>query len=128
MKQPQGKLLYVIKGEILDVAVDIRKGAPSFGKWISVMLSVENKRQLYVPPGYAHGFYVLSEEADVVYKCTDFYAPNDEYGIIWNDPAIGIDWPEISPVLLDKDSKYKGLKDIPEVNFPLYSEKYDHFF
>ena len=128
LKQPQGKLLYVIKGEILDVAVDIRKGAPSFGKWISVMLSVENKRQLYVPPGYAHGFYVLSEEADVVYKCTDFYAPNDEYGIIWNDPAIGIDWPEISPVLLDKDSKYKGLKDIPEVNFPLYSEKYDHFF
>lgn len=122
LQQPQGKLLYVIKGEIFDVAVDIRKGSPEFGKWVSAVLSGDNKRQLYVPPGFAHGFCVISEEADVIYKCTDFYAPDDEYGIIWNDPAIGIDWPEITPVLSDKDSKYKGLKEISKEKLPLYNK------
>ena len=91
LKHPQGKLLYVIKGEIFDVAVNMRKGSPNFGRWISVMLSGENKKQLYVTPGFAHGFCVISEEADVIYKCTDFYAPGDEYGVIWNDPDIGVD-------------------------------------
>jgi dTDP-4-dehydrorhamnose 3,5-epimerase len=121
LKHPQGKLLYVIKGEIFDVAIDIRKGSPGFGKWVSVILSDENKRQLYVPPGFAHGFCVLSEKADVIYKCTDFYAPDDEYGIIWNDPDIGIDWPETNPVLSDKDSNYNRLNDLPEGYLPLYS-------
>jgi dTDP-4-dehydrorhamnose 3,5-epimerase len=121
LKHPQGKLLYVIKGEIFDVAIDIRKGSPGFGKWVSVILSDENKRQLYVPPGFAHGFCVLSEKADVIYKCTDFYAPDDEYGIIWNDPDIGIDWPEINPVLSDKDSNYNRLNELPENFLPFYS-------
>ena len=121
LKHPQGKLLYVIKGEIYDVAVDIRKDSPGFGKWISTILSSENKKQFYVPPGFAHGFCVLSDEADVIYKCTDVYAPEDEYGIIWNDPAIGIDWPISTPVLSEKDSNYRNLEDIPKQFLPAYS-------
>ncbi len=122
LKHSQGKLLYVLRGEIFDVVLDIRKGSPSFGKCISVILSSENKRQFYVPPGFAHGFCVTSEEADVIYKCTDFYAPDDEYGVIWNDPEIGIKWPVTDPVLSEKDGRYKVLKDIPEDNLPVYSE------
>ncbi len=121
LRHPQGKLLYMIRGEIFDVAVDIRKGSPSFGKWVSVILSSENKKQFYVPPGFAHGFCVLSEEADVIYKCTDFYKPDDEYGIIWNDPEIGIEWPVIDPVLSEKDGKYQTLKNIIVDNLPVYS-------
>ena len=120
LKHPQGKLLYVIKGEIFDVAVDIRKGSPTFGKWAGVTLSDENKRQLYVPPGFAHGFCVLSEEADVIYKCTDFYAPDDEYGIIWNDPDIGINWPTANPVLSDKDINYSKLNNLSKNLLPIY--------
>lgn len=122
LKHPQGKLLYVIKGEIFDVAVDIRKGSPNFGKWVGVMLSSGNKKQFYVPPGFAHGFCVISEEADVIYKCTDLYAPDDEYGVMWNDPNIGIDWPVKNPALSDKDCNYNMLKDIPEVILPIYEE------
>ncbi len=120
LKHPQGKLLYVIKGEILDVAVDIRKGSPNFGMWTSVVLSSENKKQFYVPPGFAHGFYVISEEADVTYKCTDLYAPGDEYGVIWNDPELGIDWPVDSPLLSEKDAVFEALKNIPEENLPVF--------
>ena len=92
---PQGKLVRVIKGKVFDVAVDIRQGSKTFGKWYGVELSEENKKQFYIPEGFAHGFLVLSDIAEFCYKCTDFYHPGDEGGLAWNDPAIGIEWPEI---------------------------------
>lgn len=111
LKHPQGKLVRVVTGEAFDVAVDIRQGSPTFGQWFGDILSAENKRQLYVPPGFAHGFCVLSETADFLYKCTDFYTPGDEYGIRWNDPEIKIDWPIHDPVLSAKDETAPWLKD-----------------
>jgi len=113
-KYPQGKLVRVIKGEVFDVAVDLRKNSKTYGKWYGVILSEENKRQFYIPEGFAHGFLVLSDEAEFTYKCTDFYHPEDECGIIWNDPDIGIDWPleDIEEVILsEKDKKWKTLKE-----------------
>ncbi|MDO5445396.1 MAG: dTDP-4-dehydrorhamnose 3,5-epimerase [Eubacteriales bacterium] len=103
----QGKLVRVIKGEVFDVAVDIRKDSPTFGKWFGAILSEENCRQFYISPGFAHGFYVLSDIAEFCYKCTDFYHPGDEGGIIWNDPDIGIEWPGLAgePLLSEKDKK-----------------------
>ena len=101
-RYPQGKLVYVITGEIFDVAVDIRRGSPTFGKWEGIYLSSDNNRQIFVPEGFAHGFCVVSETADVLYKCTDFYHPDDEFGILWSDPTIGITWPVASPVLSSK--------------------------
>ena len=95
-KYPQGKLVRVIKGEVYDVAVDIRKDSPTFGKWFGIILSAENKKQFYISPGFAHGFLVLSDKAEFCYKCTDFYHPGDEGGIAWNDPSIGIKWPYLS--------------------------------
>ena len=92
---PQGKLVRVIKGEVFDVAVDVRKDSDTYGKWFGVILSEENKKQFYISPGFAHGFLVLSDTAEFCYKCTDFYHPNDEGGIAWNDPKIGIDWPNV---------------------------------
>ena len=109
---PQGKLVRAITGEIFDVAVDIRPGSPTFGRWVGETLSGENARQLYVPPGFAHGFCVLSETAHVQYKCTDVYHPGDEIGIVWNDPEIGIDWPLTDPVLNEKDRKAPRLAEI----------------
>jgi dTDP-4-dehydrorhamnose 3,5-epimerase len=105
IQHPQGKLVRVIRGEVFDVAVDIRKNSPTFGKWEGVTLSEENRRMLWIPPGFAHGFYVTSETAEFVYKCTDFYAPQYERSIIWNDPDIGITWPldGEEPVLSEKD-------------------------
>ena len=91
--QPQGKLVRVISGEVFDVAVDLRKASRTYGKWIGVRLSAENKKQFFIPKGFAHGFVVLSDEAEFVYKCTDFYKGDDEGGILWNDPDIGIEWP-----------------------------------
>ena len=120
LKHPQGKLVYVIKGQILDVAVDIRKGSPFFGQWVGVTLSAEKKRQLYVPEGFAHGFCVLSKTADVFYKCTDVYSPEDEGGILWADPDIGIDWPVETPILSEKDGSYPKLIEIPEELLPTY--------
>ncbi|MFU2080094.1 dTDP-4-dehydrorhamnose 3,5-epimerase [Avibacterium endocarditidis] len=103
-KNPQGKLVRVIAGVIFDVAVDLRKNSPTFGKWVGEILSAENKRQLWIPEGFAHGFYVLSDEAEFVYKCTDYYNPNAEHSLIWNDPTIGIEWPIIGePNLSNKD-------------------------
>jgi dTDP-4-dehydrorhamnose 3,5-epimerase len=102
-QRPQGKLLRVIRGEIFDAAVDIRVGSPTYRQWIGVVLSAENHRQLYVPPGFAHGFCVTSDAAEVEYKCTDYYDPEHELRILWNDPAIGIDWPTREPLLSDKD-------------------------
>lgn len=113
-KNPQGKLVRVISGEVYDVAVDLRKGSDTYGKWYGVLLSAENKKQFYVPEGFAHGFVVMSETAEFVYKCTRFYDPSDEGGLMWNDPEIGIDWPvpENAELLLsEKDQHHQPLKD-----------------
>ena len=111
-EHPQGKLVRVIKGEIFDVAVDIRASSPTFGKWVSRILSEKNKELLWIPPGFAHGFLVLSENADFVYKCTDYYTPGDECSINWDDPDLSIDWPKISapPNLSKKDENAPFLK------------------
>ena len=104
---PQGKLVRVVEGTIFDVAVDVRDGSPTFGNWVGIELSAANKKQLWVPPDFAHGFLVLSETAEVLYKATDYYAPEHERSIQWNDPDIGIDWPELSvePLLSAKDKR-----------------------
>jgi dTDP-4-dehydrorhamnose 3,5-epimerase len=107
----QGKLVRCIRGSIFDVAVDIRPGSITFGHWDSVELSAGNKRMLFVPPGFAHGFMVMSDMAEILYKCTREYSPVYERGIIWNDPDIGIHWPLANPVLSEKDKLYPGLKD-----------------
>jgi dTDP-4-dehydrorhamnose 3,5-epimerase len=107
----QGKLVRSIVGEIFDVAVDIRKGSPTYGKWIGEILSAENKKILYVPVGFAHGFCVISDEAEMLYRCTAEYAPESESGIIWNDPTINIDWPVKNPIIADKDKKMKTLEE-----------------
>lgn len=110
----QGKLVRVTSGEVFDVAVDLRKGSNTYGKWVGVKLSSENKKQFYIPEGFAHGFLVLSEEAEFVYKCTDLYHPEFEGGIAWNDPEIGVEWPTegIQEVILaEKDKKRKSLKE-----------------
>jgi dTDP-4-dehydrorhamnose 3,5-epimerase len=117
-RYPQGKLVYVITGEIFDVAVDIRRGSSTFGKWEGIYLSSDNNCQVFVPEGFAHGFCVLSETADVLYKCTDFYHPDDEFGILWSDPTIGIEWPVASPALSSKDSQYPKLTEIAEDFLP----------
>lgn len=109
----QGKLVRAVNGEILDVAVDIRRGSPHFGKWISQILSSENKLQMWVPAGFAHALCVLSETADVIYKCTDVYAPQDEHSIIWDDPDIGVDWPIAMPTLSAKDLAAPTLENSP---------------
>ncbi|MDE3019587.1 MAG: dTDP-4-dehydrorhamnose 3,5-epimerase [Nitrospirota bacterium] len=112
LQQPQGKLVTVVEGTIFDVAVDIQVGSPTFGQYVCYELSVENKRQLYIPPGYAHGVCALTDTVGVVYNCTDFYSPKDERGILWSDPAIGIAWPVKQPLLSPKDAAYKTLADM----------------
>ncbi len=114
MANPQGKLVRVIEGEVYDVAVDLRKDSETFGKWYGVFLSAENKRQFYVPEGFAHGFLVTSEFATFVYKCTRLYDPSSEGGLLYNDPEIGITWPEVDAEILlsEKDKKHPGLKDL----------------
>jgi dTDP-4-dehydrorhamnose 3,5-epimerase len=110
---PQGKLVRVVRGEVFDVAVDIRKGSPTYGQWAGTILSEENKRQFWVPPGLAHGFVVLSDIADFEYKCTDYYDPADEGCLMWNDPAVGIEWPEgIEPILSAKDQVGQTLAEL----------------
>jgi dTDP-4-dehydrorhamnose 3,5-epimerase len=109
---PQGKLVQVTSGAVFDVAVDIRKESLTFGKWVGVILTAEAHNQLYVPPGFAHGFCVLTSTADFHYKCTDYYHPEDEGSIIWNDPDIAIDWPIDEPLLSAKDAKAGSLKDL----------------
>jgi dTDP-4-dehydrorhamnose 3,5-epimerase len=110
--KPQGKLVRVVRGEVFDVAVDIRRDSPSFGQWEGVILSEENKRQFWVPPGFAHGFLVLSETADFEYKCTDYYDPTDEGSLIWNDPDLAISWPTPKPQLSTKDMNAPGFKEL----------------
>jgi dTDP-4-dehydrorhamnose 3,5-epimerase len=119
VRHAQGKLVMALQGRIFDVAVDIRKGSPTFTQWVGVELSGENKRQLYIPPGFAHGFCVLSDTADVLYKCTDVYSQKDERGIIWNDPALAIAWPVTTPLLSDKDRAYKRLSEM-DGELPVY--------
>lgn len=109
----QGKLVRVISGEVFDVAVDIRKGSATFGHWVGVYLSAQNRRQLWIPEGFAHGFYVTSNEAEFVYKCTDYYNPSSEHSIIWNDSDIGIEWPiSVTPILSEKDKLGKLLSEV----------------
>ena len=111
---PQGKLVRAVRGTVFDVAVDLRSDSKTYGKWFGVTLSAENKKQFYIPEGFAHGFLVLSDEAEFAYKCTDFYHPGDEGGLLWSDPEIGVDWP-IEPgmelIISDKAKKWSGLKD-----------------
>ena len=112
INKPQGKLVRVVKGKVYDVAVDIREGSSTFGQWEAVILSEENKIQFWVPPGFAHGFVVLSETADFEYKCTDYYDSSDEGSILWNDPDLNILWPTNLPTLSEKDANAKKLVDI----------------
>ena len=111
-RRPQGKLVRVAQGEIFDVAVDIRPGSPTFGKWTGAKLSADDFRQMFIPPGFAHGFCVLSDVAEVAYKCTDFYDRSDEIGLRWNDPAVGIAWPIRDPLLSDKDAALPTLAEL----------------
>ena len=105
LNRPQGKLARVVSGEVFDVAVDLRKSSAYFGRWIGILLSAENKKQLWIPPGFAHGFYVMSDSAELLYKCTDYYDPEDDHSLLWNDETVGIDWPllDSKPLLSDKD-------------------------
>ncbi|MBC8308577.1 MAG: dTDP-4-dehydrorhamnose 3,5-epimerase [Pelagibacterales bacterium] len=114
LKFPQGKLVRCTQGEILDVAVDIRTSSPTFGEWVGEILSSANAKQLYVPPGFAHGYVVRSEHAEVEYKCTELYHPEDDYGIAWNDPDIGIDWKIENPILSKKDKEQPLLRNVKE--------------
>jgi dTDP-4-dehydrorhamnose 3,5-epimerase len=115
LERPQGKLVRVTKGSVFDVAVDIRRNSPTFGQWIGCILDDIDHRQLYISPGFAHGFCVLSEQADFVYKCTEYYDPATEYGIAWNDPDIGIKWPQNDIVLSPKDANNPRLRDQPNI-------------
>jgi len=116
--QPQAKLVQVIQGEVFDVAVDIRPGSETFGRWVGVTLSEENRRQIFISEGLAHGFCVLSDTAVFHYKCSDYYAPNDEAGILYSDPDIGISWPILDPILSAKDRNNPRLRDIPKDRLP----------
>lgn len=111
-QNPQGKLVRVVRGEVFDVAVDIRKDSSTYGKWVGVLLSEENKSQLWIPPGLAHGFLVLSDIADFEYKCTNYYDPNSEGCLLWNDPTVNITWPISTPILSEKDKLGKTLQEL----------------
>jgi dTDP-4-dehydrorhamnose 3,5-epimerase len=119
-QKPQGKLVRVVAGEIWDVAVDIRRGSPSFGRHVAERLSAENFAQLWIPPGFAHGFLVLSDEAEFVYKCTDYYDPQDELRILWNDPQLAIPWPIAEPLLSEPDRRAPSLAELAD-RLPRYA-------
>ena len=121
MTQTQGKLVRVATGAVFDVAVDVRCGSPTFGQWYGTQLDEDNMRMMYVAPGYAHGFVVLSEFSDFLYKCTDYYHPESEQGIAWDDPDIGIEWPTLDVKLSEKDQKNVRLKDQSAENLPAYN-------
>jgi dTDP-4-dehydrorhamnose 3,5-epimerase len=120
LRHPQAKICRVVSGEVLDVAVDIRRGSPSFGNSVSAVLSAENKSSIFIPAGFAHGFLVLSDSADFLYKCTDYYYPDDQFGIVWNDPALDIPWGIANPLLSDKDRRHVALAKTPVQNLPIY--------
>jgi dTDP-4-dehydrorhamnose 3,5-epimerase len=115
LQHPQGKLVRVTKGEVFDVAIDLRRQSPTFGQWHGEVLSAENRRQMYIPENFAHGFCVLSDSAEFLYKCTDYYHPGDEVGLIWNDAEIGVRWPISDPVLSEKDAKLPTLAAVMDV-------------
>ncbi|MCP5325091.1 MAG: dTDP-4-dehydrorhamnose 3,5-epimerase [Oceanospirillaceae bacterium] len=120
MQQTQGKLVRVVAGEVFDVAVDMRKGSPTFGQWVGEILSADNKRQLWVPEGFAHGFYVMSGSAEFVYKCTDYYAPEYDRSLKWNDPTVGIEWPLVdgkAPLLSAKDEAGKSFEEADKFEY-----------
>jgi dTDP-4-dehydrorhamnose 3,5-epimerase len=123
LKNPQAKLVYVVSGEIFDVAVDLRQGSPAFGKWTGTTLSDKNRRQMFIPVGFAHGFCVLSPYADVIYKCSNLYDPSDDRGLLWNDPDVAIKWPASDPVVSEKDKNLPVLDRIATENLPFYSPK-----
>ena len=118
LRRPQAKLCRVVEGEVFDVAVDIRLGSPTFGKWVGVTLSADEMNQMFIPAGFAHGFFVLSERAQFLYKCSDFYDSAGEGGVLWNDPDLNIRWPTTEPLLSEKDSLYPRLKNIPPDRLP----------
>ena len=118
----QGKLVYVLRGEVFDVAVDVRVGSPTFGRWVGEYLSEQNKRQLYIPPGFAHGFVVTSDDALFVYKCTQYYRPEADRGVSWKDRSIGIEWPVRDVSLSSKDEAAPALEDIPAALLPVYQK------
>lgn len=118
----QGKLVYVLSGLIYDVVADVRLGSPNFGRWIGFELSLENRRQLYIPEGFAHGFCVLSATAIVAYKCSETYRPECEVGVVWNDPRIGVRWPLTSPIVSAKDTALRRLDDLTQDDLPHYSD------
>jgi dTDP-4-dehydrorhamnose 3,5-epimerase len=121
LQHPQAKLVRVISGEVFDVAVDIRRGSPTFGQWVAHVLSAANRRMMFVPEGFAHGFYVLSETAEINYKCSDYYAPEDERGLAWNDAALGIAWPlEGEPLLSDRDRRFPSLAAARPEELPVH--------
>jgi len=120
LEHAQDKLVSVVRGKVFDVAVDIRRGSPTFGKWVGEILSDDNHHQMFVPKGFAHGFCILSNEADLSYKCSDFYAPGDEYGLLWSDPEIGIEWPSTEVQLSEKDQHLPLLADIHPKYLPAY--------
>lgn len=120
LKKPQAKLCRVVSGEVFDVAVDVRLGSPTFGQWFGVTLSAENKLQIYVPRGFAHGYVVRSETADFLYKCSDYYDPSDDRGVLWSDPAIGIAWDVADPIVSAKDQQYLRLAEVPGEMLPRY--------
>jgi len=111
--RPQGKLVWAVAGAVFDVAVDVRRGSPTFGRWAGIELSADNHRQMWIPPGFAHGFCVLSETADCMYACSDYYAPASEHAIAWNDPQVAIPWPVKKPILSAKDARAPRLSDAP---------------
>ena len=119
----QAKLVRVVEGEALDVAVDIRQGSPQFGRWTSVLLSAKEQNQIYIPPGFAHGFLALTDNVKLLYKCSDFYNASDEHGILWNDPALGISWNIANPIVSEKDAKLPTLTAIPKEWLPQYRGK-----
>jgi dTDP-4-dehydrorhamnose 3,5-epimerase len=121
LAHPQAKLCRAIHGEVLDVVVDIRAGSPAFGKHVKTILSSENKLQIYIPPGFAHGFLVLSESAEFLYKCSEFYVPKDQWGIAWNDSSLGIDWGTTEPVLSDKDRRNPEILNVSVDDLPRFS-------
>jgi dTDP-4-dehydrorhamnose 3,5-epimerase len=120
LRRPQAKLCRAVQGEVLDVAVDIRVGSPHFGQWVSAVLSGENRHALYIPPGFAHGFVVRSESADFLYKCSDYFDASDDCGILWNDPALGIAWDALQPILSPKDQAFLPLGQVPRDRLPVY--------
>ncbi len=123
LRHPQAKLCRVVEGEVLDVAVDIRVGSPSFGKWTSVTLSAVEQNQVYIPAGFAHGFIALTEVVQFLYKCSDYYAPDDERGIRWNDPELNIRWGVSTPIISEKDAGYSKLADVSPECLPKYSPR-----